>query len=245
MCGIGAVLDLAHRSLPGLAGDLRLLNALLRHRGPDDEGTWAHEHRHVGFAHRRLSIIDLDSGRQPMTDGAGSWITYNGEIYNYLELRAQLGPSSFRTRSDTEVILRAYARWGDDCLRRLRGMFAFALWDARRDRLVCARDPFGIKPLYYGVVDGVFYCASEAKALLPFLPAVETDREGLKDYLVFQFCLAGKTLFKGVRELLPGHLLTVEGGTVRTRRYWEVHYEPDFDHTERYFTGRLREILDD
>jgi len=203
-----------------------------------------HERRHVGFGQRRLAIIDLETGDQPMTDERGNWITYNGEVYNYLELREELGPDEFRTTSDVEVVLRAYGRWGAGALDRLRGMFAFALWDEAEQRLFCARDRFGVKPLFYTVVDGTFICASEAKALLPFLPEIETDLDGLRDYLAFQFCLAGKTLFKGVHELPPGHLLTVQNGTVRVERYWEIHYEPDFDHTERYFVERLREIVD-
>jgi asparagine synthase (glutamine-hydrolysing) len=124
-------------------------------------------------------------------------------------------------------------------------MFAFALWDEQAGQLFCARDRFGIKPLYYAQVDGVLYLASEANALLPFLPAVETDDEGLQDYLTFQFSLHGKTLFKGVHELLPGHYLLVREGEVIVRRYWEVHYEPDFDHTERYFSERLEELVSD
>jgi asparagine synthase (glutamine-hydrolysing) len=124
-------------------------------------------------------------------------------------------------------------------------MFAFALWDEAEGRLFCARDRFGIKPFAYAVADGTFLAASEAKALLPFLPAIETDLDALKDYLAFQFTLAGKTLFKGVRELLPGHTLTVRNGVVREERYWEVEYEPDFDHRERWLTERLRELVDE
>ncbi|HZT90909.1 MAG TPA: asparagine synthase (glutamine-hydrolyzing) [Gaiellaceae bacterium] len=245
MCGIGAVLNLRGEPVDGLDRRLRLMNDLLRHRGPDGEGTWMHDRCHVGFAHRRLEIIDLQTGDQPMRDEPGNWITYNGEIYNYLELRDELGRDGFRTTSDTEVVLRSYGRWGSGALDRLRGMYAFAIWDEGAQRLVCARDRFGIKPLYYAVVDGTFVCASEAKALLPFLPAVETDLEGLRDYLTFQFTLAGKTLFKHVSELLPGHVLTVQNGVVQTQRYWEVHFEPDFDHTERYFVDRLRSIVDE
>ena len=140
-----------------------------------------------------------------MRDEGGNWITYNGEIYNYLELRQEIGASEFRTTSDTEVVLRAYRKWGPACVERLRGMFAFAIWDEAEGRLFCARDRFGIKPLCYAVVDGTFVCASEAKAIVPFLPAIATDVDALKDYLAFQFCLAGKTLFRGVQELLPGH----------------------------------------
>ena len=245
MCGIAAVLSLSLGPVSHLRPAVRAMNGLLRHRGPDGEGTWYHPRGMAGFAHRRLSIIDLTTGHQPMSDGAGNWITYNGEVYNYLELRAELGAEHFVTTSDTEVILRAYRRWGEDCLTHLRGMFAFALWDEGRQTLFCARDRFGIKPLYYTVVDGVLYLASEVKALLPFLPQVETDLEGFKDYLTFQFCLAGKTLFKGVSELLPGHLLLARNGGVETRRYWEVYYHPDFDHTEKYFEERIRALLEE
>jgi asparagine synthase (glutamine-hydrolysing) len=245
MCGLGAVISLNQRDVPHLHGALGGMCELLAHRGPDGQGTWAHARRHVGFANRRLKIIDLERGDQPMTDGAGNWITYNGEIYNYVELQRELGARSFRTHSDTEVILHAYRRWGLDALERLRGMFAFALWDEEAQRLVVARDRFGIKPLYTARVDDVLYCASEAKVLLPFLPAVETDMDGLRDYLTFQFPLAGKTLFAGIEELPPAHVLVVEDGDVRVSRWWEVEYEPDQDHTERYFFNRLRSIVVD
>jgi asparagine synthase (glutamine-hydrolysing) len=244
MCGIGAILNLDETPVAGLESRLRTMNRLLAHRGPDGEGAWTHGAGHVGFAHRRLEIIDLSTGDQPMRDEGGNWITYNGEVYNYLELRREIGESEFRTTSDTEVVLRAYRKWGPACVERLRGMFAFAIWDEREGRLFCARDRFGIKPLYYAVVDGIFLCASEAKALLPFLHAIETDTSALGDYLAFQFCLAGKTLFRNVSELLPGHTLTVSNGSVNIRRYWEVEFEPDFDHTERWFTTRLRDIVD-
>ena len=221
------------------------MSELIAHRGPDGHGLWERERGGVAFGHRRLSIIDLTTGEQPMTDGDGAWVTYNGEIYNYVEVREVLGERGFRTTSDTEVLLRAYRRWGVDCLAQLRGMFAFALWDESEQTLFCARDRFGIKPLYYAQVDGMLVLASEAKALLPFLPSIETDPEGLQDYLTFQFVLHGKTLFRGVQELLPGHYLVVRDGQVTVRRYWEVQYEPDFDHTERYFSDRLDELVQD
>jgi asparagine synthase (glutamine-hydrolysing) len=245
MCGIAAVLNLSGGPVAHLQPAVRAMSGLLRHRGPDGHGTWYHPRGLAGFAHRRLSIIDLTTGQQPMSDGNGNWITYNGEIYNYLELRAELGAERFTTTSDTEVVLRAYRRWGEDCVTRLRGMFAFVLWDEDRQTLFCARDRFGIKPLYYAVVDGVLYVASEVKALLPFLPQVEIDLEGFKDYLTFQFCLAGKTLFKGVSELLPGHLIRARHGAIETRRYWEVYYHPDFDHTAKYFDERIRALLEE
>ena len=244
MCGIAAAIDLGLRPR-GLLGVVETMSELIAHRGPDGHGLWERERGGVAFGHRRLSIIDLTTGEQPMTDGDGAWVTYNGEIYNYVEVREVLGERGFRTTSDTEVLLRAYRRWGVDCLAQLRGMFAFALWDESEQTLFCARDRFGIKPLYYAQVDGMLVLASEAKALLPFLPSIETDPEGLQDYLTFQFVLHGKTLFRGVQELLPGHYLVVRDGQVTVRRYWEVQYEPDFDHTERYFSDRLDELVQD
>jgi asparagine synthase (glutamine-hydrolysing) len=243
MCGIAGALNSTLERLPNLERCLHVMNELHKHRGPDGHGIWHHERQHVGFAHRRLSIIDLATGEQPMSDGAGNWITYNGEIYNYLELRAELGPERFVTTSDTEVILQAYRRWGTDCVNHLRGMFAFALWDEASQTLFCARDRFGIKPFYYTCVDGVFYFASEIKALLPFVGRIETDLEGFKDYLTFQFCLAGKTLFKDIQELLPGHLLQVTQGRVQDTRYWEVYYDLDFNHTAKYFEEKLWSLL--
>src|SRR5215218_1230468 len=168
MCGIGAAISLSGERLADGAGVARTMNTLLEHRGPDGEGLWTHPDGHVAFAHRRLAIIDLVTGEQPMADEGGNWVTYNGEIYNYRELRDLLGAGSFRTTSDTEVILRAYRAWGEDCVDRFRGMFTFALWDEERRTLFCARDRFGIKPLYWTVAGGVLYVASEIKALLPF-----------------------------------------------------------------------------
>jgi asparagine synthase (glutamine-hydrolysing) len=243
MCGIAGVLNLSLTEIPNLDRRLEAMNQLLRHRGPDGEGVWQHERRSVGLAHRRLSIIDLATGDQPMKDAAGNWITYNGEVYNYIELREELGAENFQTTSDTEVVLAAYRRWGKDCVTHLRGMFAFALWDEARQELFCARDRFGIKPFYYATAGDNYYFASEVKALLPFVDKIETDVEGFKDYLAFQFCLAGKTLFKGIKELLPGHTLSVRNGAIEIRRYWEVYYELDFDHTSKYFDERLRELL--
>ena len=175
MCGIAAVLNLSLAPVRGLAQAVATMNELQRHRGPDGEGTWLHRRGFLGLGHRRLSIIDLATGQQPMVDAGGNVVTYNGEIYNYIELRAQLLAESFRTTSDTEVLLHAYRKWGEDCVGEFRGMFSFVLWDEPRSALVCARDRFGIKPLYYAVVDGVLYLASEIKALLPFLPSIETD----------------------------------------------------------------------
>lgn len=245
MCGIAGAISLSLQEVPRLGSRLQVMNDLQGHRGPDAEGIWEHPHRHVGFGHRRLSIIDLVTGDQPMCDPGGNWVTYNGEIYNFVELRAELGAENFRTTSDTEVILQAYRKWGPDCVQHFRGMFAFALWDEAHQVLFCARDRFGIKPFYYTQVGDVLYFASEAKALLPFQDHIETDIDGFTDYLTFQFCLAGKTLFKNIRELLPGHTLTAAQGTVAVKRYWEVYYHLDFDHTEKYFEDKLTELLDE
>jgi asparagine synthase (glutamine-hydrolysing) len=243
MCGIGGCVDVQSRKLARPAVSVAVMNELLAHRGPDGEGTWIHPREHVAFAHRRLTVIDLATGDQPMADRGGNWITYNGEIYNYLELRRELGEDRFRTHSDTEVILQGYRTWGIDVLTRLRGMFAFGLWDEDEDLLLLARDPFGIKPMYWTVVGGALYFASEIKALLPFLPSVETNLEAFKDYLTFQFCLGGKTLFEGVNELLPGHFLRVRNGSIETRRYWEVYYSADFEHTASHFEERIRSLV--
>ncbi len=245
MCGIAGIYNLLGERYPGLGRALGVMNGLQRHRGPDGEGVWEHRAGSVGFGHRRLSIIDLASGQQPMRDAEGNWVTYNGEIYNYLELRDELGLDSFATRSDTEVILRAYRKWGQDCVSHFRGMFAFALWDEANQTLFCARDRFGIKPFYYTVAAGAFYFASEIKALLPFLPDVRTDLQGFKEYVTFQFCLAGRTPYEGVSELAPGHVLVVRNGTIETRRYWEVWYDLDFDHTAKYFEERIHALLDE
>lgn len=245
MCGIAGIYDLRGHPVRDLASELAAMSHLIRHRGPDGRATWHGPTDRVGFAHRRLEIIDLVSGDQPMTDAAGDWITYNGEIYNYVELREELGAHNFRTTSDTEVILAAYRRWGPDCLDHLRGMFAFAIWDPDDGSLFCARDRFGMKPFYYAVVDGRLYFASEAKALLPFMPEIETDLEGLRDYLTFQFCLSGKTLFSGISELPPGHRLLVRNGVIEISRYWDVYYKLDFGRTSQDFEEQLRELLAD
>ena len=241
MCSIAGMIELSGNRIPGLAHKLKVMNELQAHRGPDGNGIWMREAENVGLAHCRLSIIDIASGQQPMTDHHGNWVCFNGEIYNYIELKQQLG-GTYETTSDTEVILRAYEVWGEECVEHFSGMFAFALWDEKRQTLFCARDHFGIKPFYYAVVDGVFYFASEMKTLLPFLPEVETDPEGFQDYLVFQFCMEGKTLFRGIRELEPAHRLRITpDGNIARQRYWQVYYRPDLYHTEQYFHDALEE----
>lgn len=243
MCGIGGVISLSLECIPNLKYYLQVFNDIQRHRGPDGEGIWQHPQNYLGFAHRRLSIIDIDAGEQPMSDIIGNWVTYNGEIYNYIELREELGRENFRTNSDTEVILHAYRQWGTDCVQHFRGMFSFALWDEANQLLFCARDRFGIKPFYYTLNHNTFYFASEVKALLPFVDRIQTDIEGFQDYLTFQFCLAGKTLFKDINELSPGHYLVITKGGVKVNPYWEVYYNLDFEHTTKYFERNVQELL--
>lgn len=243
MCGIAGAYSTNSDRVPKLDQSLAIMAKLQAHRGPDGQGEWTSRDGRVGFAHQRLSIIDLESGSQPMIDDAGNVICFNGEIYNYIELKEELKGEKFYTHSDTEVILAAYRVWGEDFVRKLRGMFAFAIWDEKRQRLFCARDQFGIKPFNYAVVNGALYFASEAKALLPFLPSIEVNKEALKDYLVFQLYMNEKTLFKDIHQLAPGHVLTMKGGDLSIRKYWEVFYDIDFDHSKTYHEERLREAL--
>ncbi|MEW5735388.1 MAG: asparagine synthase (glutamine-hydrolyzing) [Thermodesulfobacteriota bacterium] len=243
MCGIAGIVSRQAVPAGELVRGLNAMNLLQKHRGPDGEGVWVDPSGHAGLAHVRLSIIDLTTGAQPMTDDPDLVITFNGEIYNYRELRHELGPENFSTTSDTEVILKAYRKWGEQCVDHLRGMFAFAIWDEQKQRLFCARDRFGIKPFYYYANDGKIYFASEIKALVPFLPEVATDLNGLKDYLSFQFTLGEKTLFKNVLQLLPAHTLTWRAGRVCLRNYWEVQFKLDWNHTRLYFQEEIRRLL--
>ena len=245
MCGIAGVVAIDGHAIPHLDKRLDAMSNLLAHRGPDGHGVWT-EDRSVGLAHRRLSIIDTtDAGIQPMSVGNAT-VVHNGEIYNYVELREQLGSSEFTSRTDTETILHGYHQWGPAVVDHLRGMFAFGLWDVTQKRLLLARDRFGIKPLYYYLSpERWLYFASEAKALLPFLPSIETDPEGLRDYLVFQHPLEGRTLFRDIHQLPPAHTLVVENGAIRLRKYWEVFYERDFAHEDDFFIDRTEELLEE
>ena len=170
MCGIAGFIDIRGSTILGGAKALNVMGGLLNHRGPDDSGEWISQDQSVGLAHRRLSIIDLSpSASQPMHGANGTSIILNGEIYNYLELRALFKDRwKFNTLSDTETILATYDKYGPECMSQLRGMFAFALWDESKKTLLCARDRFGIKPFYYTQIGETLYFASEAKALCLF-----------------------------------------------------------------------------
>lgn len=222
MCGIAAIVDLTRSRRLRLERGLAVMNDLQRHRGPDGAGLWLHPGGFAGLAHRRLSILGSASGVQPMVDARGTVVSHNGEIYNYQDLGAGLSPPCTGAVSDTEVLLRAYGARGLACLPSLRGMFAFALWDEQEGSLVCVRDRLGIKPLYYTVVDEALYVASEIKALLPFLPSIETDPVGFEQYQAFQFCVGDRTLFKGVWQVRPGHCLTARPGQLRVEPYWTL-----------------------
>ena len=223
MCGITAIVDAS-------AGDLRAgvdtMTATLRHRGPDDAGSWEAAAAGVALGHRRLSIVDLSPlGHNPMTWQNGRyWITYNGEVYNFRALRDELETLGcrFASQTDTEVILAAYDQWGLDCLGRFIGMFAFALWDRDRETLVIARDRLGKKPLYYSQYGGRIAIASELKAIAsdPRFPR-EIDRRALGLYLRFGYVPAPFSIFTHARKLPPGHAALVKGGVVDVRRYWD------------------------
>lgn len=245
MCGIVALVS--PRGADASGAIVERMGEVLAHRGPDGEGTLVTGS--VALHHRRLSIIDLATGAQPMQAGPLA-ITYNGEIYNYRELRAELTALGqvFRTTSDTEVILLAYRQWGRDAVRRLNGMFAFVLHDAHAGQLLVARDRFGIKPLYWCRVGDDIAWASEIKALLrlPGLRATH-DREALGDYLTFQFVLGERTLFDGVRKVPAAHLQVVDlrSGSIEAHCYWEPRYEIRQGIREEDAVAELRALLED
>ncbi len=218
MCGICGVVGVVDRAV------LQRMTDSMVHRGPDDEGF--HLADGIGLGARRLSIIDVSGGHQPISNEDGSLVVvFNGEIYNHRELRTRLETQGhrFTTRSDTEVLVHLYEEYGDASVHLLQGMFAFALWDAKRRRLLLARDRLGIKPLYYTTAAGAFLFASEVKAFLPY-PGFRVDIEpgALDLYLALQYVPGPDTLFRGVHKLLPGHLLVSENGRVSVRRYWEL-----------------------
>lgn len=205
-----------------------MMDAII-HRGPDSAGTHVDEDISLGF--RRLSIIDLDSGTQPMYNETGDIvIVFNGEIYNYQELREELIKKGhiFKNNADTEVLIHGYEEFGEDMLNHLRGMFAFVIWDSKNKKLFGARDFFGIKPFYYAVVEGQLVFASEIKSILEYTPyKKEMNTEALENYLTFQYSVLPETFFKGIFKLMPSHSITFENGKVEIKRYWEPKFEPD------------------
>lgn len=233
MCGIAGIFNL--NGAPVSPAHLRMMTDAIAHRGPDGEGFY--KDGFVGLGHRRLAIIDLSpAGHQPMVTGDGVFaLTYNGEIYNFMELRGELERlgHTFTSRTDSEVVLRAYAAWGTSCVEHFNGMFAFALWDKSRQELFLARDRYGIKPLYYTFTGNTFLFASEQKAILAY-PSVrrEIDLEALLEYFTFQNIFTNKTLLKNVSLFPPGHWAKIPLGasmnSLEPVQYWDFHFtEPD------------------
>ncbi|MFN0072795.1 MAG: asparagine synthase (glutamine-hydrolyzing) [Chloroflexota bacterium] len=249
MCGICGVFNFG-RSEPVSAELVEAMSDSIIHRGPDDSGLYLSPDRRLGLGFRRLSIVDLAGGHQPMANETDDvWIVFNGEIYNHADHRPELEKRghSYRTRADTETIVHLYEEHGPDCVEHLRGMFAFAIWDEPRQRLFLARDRIGVKPLYYAVRDGTFLFGSEIKALLQHpLIARELDDEALHHYLTFAATPAPWTLFKGIQKLPPGHTMTVSlSGEISTRRYWDPasFREDDPPRPEWEYVERVREML--
>ncbi|MBX9035270.1 asparagine synthase (glutamine-hydrolyzing) [Gordonibacter massiliensis (ex Traore et al. 2017)] len=219
----------------------------IAHRGPDDEGFFVDDGIAMGF--RRLSIIDLEGSRQPMQNASGTvTVTFNGEIYNFQELRAELEALGYEfvTNGDTETVVHGYEAWGEGVFEKLRGMFAIAIWDAPKKRLVCARDLFGIKPLYYQHDGGRLIYGSEIKAFLAH-PAFkkELNREMLPQYLCFEYMNDSQTMFKDVHKLLPGHFMVFEDGELRTECYYRITYKIDESKSLDEWADEINRVFDE
>jgi asparagine synthase (glutamine-hydrolysing) len=249
MCGIAGLISLDPEARIGA------MLQTIEHRGRDDEGVWTspaidEQGRRVCFGHRRLSIIDTSSaGHQPMLSADGRFVLIlNGEIYNYRELREQLTGKghNFRTQSDTEVLLAAWAEWGEECLPRLNGMFAFALWDNKQRTLFLARDRVGIKPLYYTSAGGSFIFASEIKSILASrLLKAELDKESLHQFLTFLWAPDPNTLFRGIKTVPPGHLVKLRGDELTVRQWWDISFDAiEEGRSEAWWQEQVLETLD-
>lgn len=241
MCGIAGIVDLRARGLPPERDALVRMTSALKHRGPDEFGLY--RDHHAGLAHARLSIIDLSTGQQPLANETGSlWIVFNGEIFNYVELRADLQRLGhrFRTQSDTEVIVHAYEAWGADAFARMNGQWALALWDAKRQCLILSRDRLGVRPLYLCEHDGWLCFASEVKALfateLPIPRAL--DPIGMDQTFTFWTVVPPQTVFQGIEELRPGYVRVYENARMREHAYWQPTF-PDALTRDGQFPGSL------
>lgn len=250
MCGIAGIYDQSGQNKP-LKQELQAMAAQIHHRGPDGEGFWCEDQ--IGFAHTRLSIIDLSGGAQPIhNEDKTIWTVFNGEIFNYIELRQELQAKghSFYTQTDTEVIVHLYEEYGEHFVNHLNGQFAVALWDKNKNKLVLVRDRVGIAPLYYTQSQGRLLFASEIKALLPVLnesPAI--NHEALDQLMTFWAPVSPATLFKGVYEISPGMMLVASAGKVDIKRYWDWSFptsKDEYDNrSEDELTGELYELLVD
>jgi asparagine synthase (glutamine-hydrolysing) len=247
MCGITGVLNLDGQ--PVERSVLEGMTRKMAHRGPDDSGIFIDGN--VGLGMRRLSIIDVAGGHQPITgEDEATWVIGNGEIYNYRELRGELTERGhkFSTNSDIESVLHAYEEYGEDCVHKLRGMFGLAIWDSRRRKLFLARDRLGIKPLYYRTGDDKLLFASEIKSILAH-PGVEArvDPSAVYEYLTLRYVIAPRTAFTGILKLPPGHTLTCCDGEIKVKQYWDASFEDTKGghHEEAAYGGRLRDLLED
>ena len=248
MCGICGVYNFGTGEPVDRAALQRSTDAMV-HRGPDDEGFYVAAN--IGLGNRRLSIIDLPGGHQPISNEDGTiWITFNGEIYNYRDLRPELESRGhqFKTASDTETILHLYEERGPACVELLRGMFAFALWDARQQRLFIARDRIGVKPLFYHAEPGRLVFASELRSLKELIgKSPEIDPQAVYDFFGFRYVPAPRTFYRGIEKLLPGHYLLADAAGVQVAQYWDVPAEEDTLRTPEDFAeeviGHLREAV--
>ncbi len=244
MCGIAGIFEFNRQH--EISGDLiRRMTRTIVHRGPDDDGVLVGPGIGLGF--RRLSIIDVAGGHQPIPNEDGSiWVMLNGEIYNYPELRAELEGCghAFKTRSDTETVVHLYEEYGTDCFGRLRGMFAIALWDSRRRRLLLARDRVGKKPLFYAADGQHVLFGSELKTVLASGEVSRTlDPQALSDYFSLGYVPAPKTIYRAVRKLRPGCYLVAEGGAVREFPYWDLSFQEVEERSEGEWCERLRQEI--
>src|SRR3954447_16274582 len=245
MCGIAGKFNFNPQQPVGRER-LAAMTAVIAHRGPDSNGFYVGDG--IGLGHRRLSIIDLSTGDQPLTNETRSiWVVFNGEIYNFAEIRTELETHGhrFRTHSDTEVIVHAYEQWGDRAVDRFRGMFAIALWDEPKRRLLLVRDRLGVKPLYYSTTAAGLTFGSEIKALLedPDVPR-DWSADALDAYLTLQYVPSPHTMYRGVLKLPAAHLLVAERGAVTVRRYWDLQFTGDGDPArEEEYLDRLDALV--
>ena len=248
MCGICGIF-FSDRDWHVKGDVLAGMNRRIVHRGPDDEGFFVEEN--VGLAMRRLSIIDVKSGHQPLSnENRDVWIVFNGEIYNHAELRADLEARghTYRTRSDTETIVHLYEEYGRDCVKHLRGMFVFVIWDRRKRVLFAARDRLGIKPFYYRWDGKAFLFGSEIKTILAY-PGVDAEfnHGTLGEYLTFGYITGAETMFANIRKLMPGHTLELsERGELKIERYWDLTAQVDVEQQpHNYYVKTYRDLLED
>jgi len=252
MCGICGIIG-SDVNKAVTERQLLAMKRVLTHRGPDDHGVYLSPQKgriRAALGHQRLSIVDLEGGHQPMSNEGGDiWITYNGEIYNHQELRKDLQKRRhvYKTRSDTETILHAYEEYGEDCVHKLRGMFAFAIWDGRNRRLFAARDRLGIKPFYYALHKGTLVFASEIKSILASgLLQTSVNLHALPEFFTFGQTVADDTLFESVFKLMPGHWLSYNGEDIKIQRYWDWQFdEPPTYLEDEFYIERFTELIED